>query len=660
MKYEINENGICMVFDTDEQQRLRLLYLGRDENVSYCDNKYSMPFELGLEAGYGYWKKKIFTDSQQFKFTEYKDYRNENGRCVEFIVTDDELEITLCYQFLDGVSAIRTFSKVKNIGKKSKKLFYISSFNYCGIDYESDIMLIHNGWCTEMWPQIVKPYQVGLGRFREFSSKRLFVSNTGSNSTKEYLPMGYFGGLMWQIENNGSWQWEISDVDDRYYISLSGPSDETGWQKILKPNECFNSVKTCITVGKDFESALGELTKYRRLIKATNEEFLKQPVIYNDYMNGLFGKPTTEKELSLIDAAKEVGAEYYCIDCGWYADGDWWDSVGEWKPSSKRFPNGIEEVFEYIKDKGMVPGVWLEPEVMGVNCPVAKVLPDECFFMRDGKRIVNRQRFQLDYRSEKVIEYMTSVFKRMIEDYGIGFFKLDYNIEIGEGTEVCSDSLGDGLLESDRAYIEWLKNIKKQYPNVIFENCGSGGMRMDYALLSTYHLQSTSDQESFVHTSVIAANSAIGVLPEQAGIWSYPPENATEKEVIFNMVNSMAGCLYLSGKLDMQNAQGMKLIKEAIEVYKVIRTDIKSFMPIYPIGLNSFEDGKRCVCYKVGEKVYAYIWSVDENACFSIPAGNKKVRCLYPRSNDFEIIYNGNDSVIKTQSALSAGVFLVE
>ena len=52
-----------------------------------------------------------------------------------------------------------------------------------------------------------------------------------------------------------------------------------------------------------------------------------------------------------------------CIYC-WYADGFWWDAVGEWKPSQKRFPNGIKEVIDYIRSKGMIPGLWLELEVM--------------------------------------------------------------------------------------------------------------------------------------------------------------------------------------------------------------------------------------------------------------------------------------------------------
>ena len=91
------------------------------------------------------------------------------------------------------------------------------------------------------------------------------------------------------------------------------------------------------------------------------------PVIFNDYMNTLMGDPTTEKLLPLIDAAAEVGADYFCIDAGWYAEGDWWNTVGAWQPSTTRFPNGLGEVIDRIHSRGMVPGLWLEPEVIGVR-----------------------------------------------------------------------------------------------------------------------------------------------------------------------------------------------------------------------------------------------------------------------------------------------------
>ena len=121
----------------------------------------------------------------------------------------------------------------------------------------------------------------------------------------------------------------------------------------------------------------------------------------------------------------------------------------------KRFPEGFRPVTDYIRQKGMIPGVWLEIEVMGINCPlVDKRADDSWFFTRHGKRVFDRSRYQLDFRNEKVRSFADGVIDRLINEYGIGYIKMDYNIEPGIGTERDADSFGDGLLGHQRAYLE--------------------------------------------------------------------------------------------------------------------------------------------------------------------------------------------------------------
>ena len=51
------------------------------------------------------------------------------------------------------------------------------------------------------------------------------------------------------------------------------------------------------------------------------------------------------------------------IDSGWYGNSEhWWDLVGDWEVNSQKFPNGLKEAADYIRSKGMVPGLWFEME----------------------------------------------------------------------------------------------------------------------------------------------------------------------------------------------------------------------------------------------------------------------------------------------------------
>lgn len=157
-------------------------------------------------------------------------------------------------------------------------------------------------------------------------------------------------------------------------------------------------------------------------------------------MNCLSGDPTTQKEIPLIDAAAEAGCKYYCIDRGWYSDGTWWDGVGEWLPSAKRFPDGIQGRLGYIRHKNMIPGLWLEIEVMGVACPLATRVPKEWFFQRGGGLVIDHGRYLLDFRHPGVRAHADAVMDRLVREYGIGYVKIDYNVNAGSGTELGADS----------------------------------------------------------------------------------------------------------------------------------------------------------------------------------------------------------------------------
>ena len=112
------------------------------------------------------------------------------------------------------------------------------------------------------------------------------------------------------------------------------------------------------------------------------------------------------------------------------------DGVGEWLPSDRRFPGGIGEVIRYIRDKGMVPGLWLELEVMGINCPMVSKVSKDWFFQRNGRPIIDHCRYQLDFRNKEVRDYATGVIKRLVEEYGVGYIKMDYNIDTGVGNRL--------------------------------------------------------------------------------------------------------------------------------------------------------------------------------------------------------------------------------
>ena len=714
-RIEINENGILMLFEVTEEQKIKLLHFSAspfsDQDISTWVG--TEPFTVvevqvsGLDrAGERHGAKYVRT-SPGFRLTlkEFRDDRNAIGRKLEVVTEDQEtgLLVTSHYQFYDGIAVVRAWTTLYNGGKEDLGIEYVSSFAITGIEKEGiklpedklELWIPHNGWQKELHWNKYRLDELGMSSTQpeaiRRTSKTIGINNTGNWSTKEYIPMGYLynaeagSSLYWQIEHNGSWYWEIADQDGHLYLKLSGPTEhQSHWWKNLTPGESFESVP--VSVGSllgGFDEAMGELTKYRRAIRRQNADNENLPVIFNDYMNCLFGDPTTEKELPLIDAAAQCGCEYYVIDAGWYAPGEWWDSVGEWQECRERFPNGIREVTDYIRSKGMVPGVWLELEVMGINCEKAKKMPDDWFFVRHGKRVFDRSRYQLDFRNPAVIAHVNEVIDRVVNEYGVGYIKMDYNIEPGIGTEIGAESVGQGMLLHERAYLAWLDDVFARYPDLVIENCSSGGLRIDYALLSRYSIQSTSDQEDYRNYATIAANAGAGVTPEQAAVWSYPQRAGDKEEVIYNMVNAMLGRVHQSGHLAELSEERMELVKEGIACYKKLRGDIRRAVPFYPLDLTDNEDLWACGGLKTEDKAYLAVWkrqmegknndrrraagTVCSETTLSIPLDSLpfakdglRVSCLYPEKEPVSFAVEKGVLTVTFEKPVMARLFVVE
>jgi alpha-galactosidase len=517
-------------------------------------------------------------------------------------------------------------------------------------DRELRIHMAVNSWMAEGQWHRLRPSEMGFVENERTSWSEAQAGSIGSWSSERYLPMAMAEntklGLIWfwQIEHNGSWYWEISNVSardnyaDDVYAYLGGPDDlhSAAW-KNLKPGETYETVPVAIgCVRGEFGDAVAALTRYRRVACQKPSKTNSQcPVIFNDYMNCLWGDPTEAKELPLIAAAAKAGCEYFVIDAGWYAElhEDWGQTLGGWQASTTRWPRGLKFLLDQIKQAGMVPGLWLEPEVAGAKSVLAQK-PDNWFLVRHGKRVFKNSRLMLDFRNPEVRAYLDQVISRLVNDYGIGYIKMDYNVDALQGTEINADSFGQGLLEHNRAHLGWLDGIVRTYPDLIIENCGSGGGRMDYAMLSRLQIQSMTDQEDYLKLPAILVGASAAVLPEQLAIWSYPLANADADQVSFNMVTAMMCRIHQSGRLDSLSAEVWKQVAEGIRVYKeLLRKNIPQAVAFYPLGLSDVTNSKAPVALGMhfSAQTLVGVWRLDGAAATKIPWDHSEAKLLYPR-----------------------------
>ena len=552
---------------------------------------------------------------------------------------ETSLEAVAHFSSLEGSSSVTAWTTVINGSAIRTTLLAVSSAIFeitCESQAEYDDFTLwwaRNDWTRECrWTSgtISRLLLPDLDRQSySIDSRRPYgVSGLGTWPSGRFLPMGMLENtrtglaLAWQVENPGPWRWEVGDRVRSLCIGSFGPIDnEHQWSHPLDQGESFTTVETTVAVvDTGWNDAIAELSRTRQARRRPHPSFQQKPVVFNDFMNAILGDPTEAKLLPLIDAAADVGVEVFCIDAGWFDEeggsigGDaaggylWWDGLGEYEVSARRFPRGLNVVTDRMRERGMIAGIWLEPEVIGVRSPLAALLPDNAFFMRGGERVVEHGRYHLDFSHPAARAHVDEMFDRVINDHGIGYVKLDYNINPGPGSDAGGVSPGAGLLAHGRAMLEWLADVVRRHPDLIIMNCASGGMRMDGATQRFTHVQQMSDQGDFLKFIPIAVAAPTAVPSDQAASWAYPDRSMTQDEVEFCLSTPQLSRYELSGQLDALSGPQSAAVSESIALYKTIRRDVGISDPVWPWGLPDVDDAWLCLAQRNPARTLLTVW----------------------------------------------------
>jgi len=682
----------CLEFFIKDEKVLLL----RCGNIYNKDGYGFVEVQISGEEKRGHLGTKMICSSEGARL-RYVSHEISDNKLI-IVQKSDLTEVKTEFSAYDDCNAVRIQTEAKNISEKPFTIEEISAFSAVGIGdnngcsdslYFTEFTQSHHCECQPVTESFSR---LGLFRVRSESQKRIAFANVGSWSTKERLPQGIIEDrgnnefTMFQIESNNSWYYEIADFQNKLYLYLGGANlPYGGWQKRLEPNGSYRTVAVSVSFGKSLNQVISEMTKYRRHIcgRCAADETL--PGVFNEYMHLSWDNPTEFTTRKYAPAAAKAGAEYYVIDCGWHDEEDGniiYPYVGKWLESKKRFPSGVRKTLDYIRSLGMKPGLWIEPEVVGCKCSeMIGYYGDDCFLQRNGKRLCVMGRHFLDFRNSRVCSYMNETIRRMVEDYGAEYIKFDYNQDCGVGTDFRSDSFGEGLEQAAQAYLKWVDGVRAAFPNVVFETCSSGGMRLDYLTLSHFSTASTSDQVDYKKYPYIAGNILSAVLPEQAAVWSYPVDclsegekpfepdgeyvkkTVTDEKIIMNMVNCLLGRMHLASHIELLSDAQTELIKEGIRYYNKIADEKKKAAPYFPIGFTRFGEKQVASGLKTDGKIFLAVWNLGGKDKMEIPLNGisaEKAYISYPLNAESHYSLENNTLSVAFTEQFQARMFEIE
>ena len=352
----------------------------------------------------------------------------------------------------------------------------------------------------------------------------------------------------WQNENLGQWQPLVTEVEARtesFRTSWAAAPFLAVWNKQTNRGIAFHLLPDCawrmsarrvplegensqiiIELGPDYcsldlEIQPGETVNFpevlyyeisdrtdmdcRRLHRYCHKRWPRRelPVIYNSWMYR-FDQVGYDVIAPQIAAAAEIGAEYFVIDAGWFGHGSNWSAaVGDWKENeTAQFCGRLIDVADEVRRHGMKFGLWFEPERAAADADAPKAHPE--YYLRG-----NSGYYFLDFANPDARRSMLETIAAQIEKYGIEFVKFDFNADL------VFDERRTAFMEYFKGYREFISELKRRFPTLYFENCASGGERMDLGNLSDFHSFWPSDcQSPYVGLRII--KDGLKRLPPQA------------------------------------------------------------------------------------------------------------------------------------------------
>jgi alpha-galactosidase len=261
------------------------------------------------------------------------------------------------------------------------------------------------------------------------------------------------------------------------------------------------------------------------------------------------------------------GVKYLVIDAGWYKgdEGVWHLGQGDWVANHNLFPHGLAATSQAIRERGLIPGIWFEMEVVGNQSP--RFEQDQAHFLtRDGLPVTASGRRFWDFRDPWVIDYLSEKVIGQLKEAGLSYIKVDYNETIGLGCD-GAESLGEGLRHHLQGVQDFFRKMRAELPDLVIENCASGGHRLEPSFMSLTSMASFSDAHETRDIPVIAASLHRLILPRQSQIWAVLHATDTTQRMVYLLTGGFLGRLCLSGEITRLDEEQWALVKEAIQFY---------------------------------------------------------------------------------------------
>jgi alpha-galactosidase len=209
-------------------------------------------------------------------------------------------------------------------------------------------------------------------------------------------------------------------------------------------------------------------------------------------VHGLIGfNDTTEEKLTALAASLAViglPLDTFWLDAGWNTGG-FPHGQGDPEADAKRFPRGLAPVGEAARQAKMrflawfeperaMPGTWLEREHPAWLLQPSDTPPELRYQEKDGFHL-------LDLGNPEARRWAAETVSKQIREAGIGIYRQDCNLYPAFFWRTAEETNRIGLREIGHiaGLHDYLDELAHRHPDLILDNCASGGRRLDFEMM---------------------------------------------------------------------------------------------------------------------------------------------------------------------------------
>lgn len=415
--------------------------------------------------------------------------RGEGAETLILTLVDSiqDLEIDLHYSIWENYGVIARHTIVRNMGTAEVSLRQVASsaLDLPPSDYE--ILHFHGSWAREFNAERLP---VPKGRFSIESNR-----GASSNAHPPYLSLlemdatetaGRCYGVTLAYSGNHHLSVETGEFDRVRLLAGLNPFD---FEWSLAAGESFTAPEALLAVSDEGLGGLSHIWHDFIRDRVSPDRFrnLPRPTYLNSWEATYFDIDEN-KVLDLADRAAEISVDMLVVDDGWFKGRvDDRRALGDWIADPDRFGKGIPDLARSVRDRGLKFGLWFEPEMVSTDSDLYRCHPDWVIGVERRPASLGRHQLTLDLSNPDIVDYLYAQLDAILSCGLVDYVKWDMNrnmTEVESGAKAHRYMLG---------LYNLLERITTTYPDILFENCASGGNRFDLGMLSYMTQNWTSD-----------------------------------------------------------------------------------------------------------------------------------------------------------------------